>query len=97
VLTKQPYKTTETVYPGASAFTIIAEVEALALPQADRYVPIKTQELWNSLERFTKVDHKASGWIYNAKLARSLVQISNSDTEKILDFLTRGTPERKIK
>ena len=84
---KEAYRTSERIYPSQPAFNVVVEVEKLLLPVSSKYVPIKTPDLWNSLDRFAHVDHTKSGWIYKAKLFRSLCRLSSSDTDKVIEYL----------
>lgn len=92
---KVPYKTREVIYPNEPSFNIVVEVGTIFLPKEANYVPIRDPKLWTLLDRFLGVNHKASGWIYKAKLARSLCRISSSDTQLILDYLILNDSERK--
>jgi hypothetical protein len=94
-VTKESYKSSEPVYPNDPAFCIVVEVAELFLPKPECYISITEPELWNNLNRFSGVNRKKSGWIYGAKLARSLSKISTSDTEKILEFFDKhsGVPK----
>jgi hypothetical protein len=69
----------------------------ILLPEPSSYIPIKEPLLWRILERFHGIDHTLSGWIYNAKLARSLCKISTLDTDKILDFFNQQFMKKERK
>lgn len=86
-----PYKSSEPVYKSDPSFSMVVEVSEIFLPKSDQYISIKDPELWNKLDRFSGVNRKKDGWIYNAKLARSLTKILNSDTEQILNFFNQQT------
>jgi hypothetical protein len=88
-VTKETYKSIEPVYQNDPVFNMVVEVKEVFLPKPEFYISIKEPELWNKLARFSGINSKKSGWIYGAKLARSLIKISISDTEEILDFFKR--------
>ena len=88
-VSREAYKSDELLYPGESRYVVRLEVEPIVEPDDAHYVEIKTPELWKQLERFESVNHKKSGWIYNAQLAASLCQLSDSDTQAIINYLKR--------
>lgn len=88
-VTKEAYNDEMPLYPSEPHFTVRLPVCPIKKLSNKNYIPIKEPELWNKLKRFEHVDHKQSGWIYNAQLARSLTKILESDTEKILDYMKK--------
>lgn len=86
-VTKEAYHDEIPLYPGEAQFTVRLEVSPIVKLQKSKYIPIKEPELWNELKRFENVNHKQSGWIYNAQLARSLTKLHLSDTDKIIDYM----------
>lgn len=97
LIQKTPYKTSEVIYPNEPSFNIVVGVGTVFLPKEENHVPIRDPKLWPLLNCFSGVNHKASGWIYKAKLARSLGRISSSDTQLILDYLIHNESEREQK
>jgi len=94
-VSRETYTSEELLYPGESRFVVRLEVETIVEPDDAHYVEIKTAELWNQLERFEGVNHKKSGWIYNAQLAASLCQLSDADTQAIINYLKRPASDSR--
>lgn len=94
-VSRESYKSDELLYPGETQYVVRLEVEPIVEPDDAHYVEIKTPELWNQLERFEGVNHKKSGWIYNAQLAASLCQLSDADTQAIINYLKRPASDSR--
>lgn len=91
---RDAYYHPDTLYPTEAQFTSRLEVKPIIELEKDDYIPIKTPKLWNALIKFTNVDHTKNGWIYNAQLARSLTKIDASDTNILLDYMTKLNNQR---
>lgn len=94
-ISRPAYKSDELLYPAESRFVVRLEVEPVILPARNKLVEIKTPELWDKLERFREVNHRASGWIYHAKLASSLMTLSDKDTKSITEALRKAQTRSK--
>lgn len=88
---REAYNSEELLYPGEAAFTWRLEVKPIVLPDEKNYVPIKTPDLWNQLDRLRGVNHTKSGWIYNAVLASSLCDLSKRDTDAVIKYLKEAS------
>jgi hypothetical protein len=89
----KPYKSPEHIYAKKHGLPVIVEVDPIRILDEEAEVPVKTKELWDSLERFRNVDHRVNGWAVNVGLIRSLRKLSNKDAQMLQSFLL-GTSER---
>lgn len=83
---KPAYRTDAPIFNDVS-LRYVVEVRDLVLPQPEHYISVKDSSLASKLERFSDVDFEKSGWIYKARLARSLSMLNRTDTDLIIHAL----------
>jgi hypothetical protein len=66
-------------------FVIRFKVEDIISVSPERGIPIAV--IWNKLTRCRGVSSQSPGWIYKAKLARSLEELNESDADTIIESL----------
>jgi hypothetical protein len=88
-----PYKSCEHIYAKNHGLPLILEVDPICILGEESEIPVKTKQLWDSLDRFKFEDHRVNGWAVKVGLIRSLRKLSHDDSISLQTFLQ----QRRVK